>query len=158
MASPDLPHPIQLTLVALDLAGLPLDGLPDEFLAGKSDDDFSLAFDMPGGAELLLCFDARADLFELVLALPQSADVAWRMAFALEMNRALEPYQRIQCAGPQGRIELLGCFKASELQAEALALAVLDLCALQQRFEQATPAVPSSPSLDRLAHSQGLRV
>lgn len=150
MTSPDFSHPRHLILVALDMAGLPLNHLPDEFLAGNPEDDFSLEFDMPGGAELLLCFDAQADYFELLLRLPQPADVAWRTAFALEMNRALEPHQRIQCAGLQGRIELLSCLQAGSMQAEDLALAVLDLCALQQRFEQATPPDPGSGLSDQI--------
>lgn len=144
MASPDFSHPRHLILAALDMAGLPLNDLPDEFLAGNPEDDFSLEFDMPGGAELLL-------------RLPQLADVAWRTAFALEMNRALEPHQRIQCAGPQGRIELLSCFQAGSMQAEDLALAVLDLCVLEQRFEQATPSDPGAGLSDQVPHWLNLR-
>lgn len=140
MSSTDLSHPRHLSLAALDLAGLPLDGLPDEFLAGQVEDDFTLEFDMPDGAELLLCFDAPSKHFDLLLRLPRSADVDRRAAFALAMNRALEPHQRIQCAGPQGGIELLCHLKAGSLQAEDLALALLDLFALQQRFEQAPPS------------------
>jgi hypothetical protein len=157
MASPDFSHPRHLILAALDMAGLPLSDLPDEFLAGTQEDDFSLEFDMPGGAELLLCFDGQEDHFDLLLRLPQSADVAWRTAFALEMNRALEPHQRIQCAGPQGRIELLSCFQAGSMQAEDLALAVLDLCVLEQRFEQATPSDPGAGLSDQVPHWLYLR-
>ncbi len=140
MASIDFPHPRHLAIAALDLAGLPLDRLDDAFLAGAPEDDFSLEFEMPGGADLAVCFDALANHFDLLLGLPEQGDAQWRMAFALELNRALEPHMRIQRAGPQGRIELLACFKGTDLQAQDLALAVLDLCALQQRFEQAAPA------------------
>ena len=155
MASMDLSHPRHLALAALDLAGLPLDGLDDAFLGGAPEDDFSLEFEMPGGADLALCFDASADHFDLLLGLPEQGDDAWRMAFALELNRALEPHLRIQRAGPRGRIELLACFKGTGLQAQDLALAVLDLCALQQRFDEAAPVKPADEAVPPW---QGLRV